>query len=109
MTHSASYQDRLTSGLYDSLVEDLLKLDKTVLANIDWGKDFQRDPHDKLRLVYTDGRAFTTLIFGEIAPSSMGTQHSASGNHYLGSTRRPVCLSYPVILRSHSVSGLNYH
>jgi hypothetical protein len=90
MPPSDSYQESQTSGLYDSPVEDLLKLDKAVLANIDWAKDFQRDPHDKLRLVYTDRLPFTTLIFGEIAPSSMGTQHSASGNHYLGSTRKPV-------------------
>ena len=67
MAASPCYQERLTTGLYDSLVEDLLKLDKSVLANIDWGKDFRRDPQDKLQLIYADGRPFTTLIFGEIA------------------------------------------
>lgn len=90
MAASPCYQERLTTGLYDSLVEDLLKLDKSVLANIDWGKDFRRDPQDKLQLIYADGRPFTTLIFGEIAPASMGTQHSAVGNHYMGSARKPV-------------------
>ena len=109
MAPSASYQDRQTTGLYDCLVEDLLKLDKAVLTNIDWAKDFHQGPHDKLQLVYTDGRRFTTLIFSEIAPGSMGTQQSASGNHYLGSTRKLVHLSSHIILCSPSLPGLYHH
>lgn len=95
MAESDCFTDRLSSGLYDSVIKDLLTLDKTLLANLEWEKDFSRDNVDHRRLVFTDGRPFTTLIFGEIAPANMGTLHSALGNHYMGSSRKPVCSFLP--------------
>lgn len=62
---------------------DLLRLDKALLANLEWEKDFNRDNIDHCRLTFTGGRPFTTLIFGEIAPASMGTLHSC-GQPLLG-------------------------
>jgi hypothetical protein len=90
MVEPDCFTERVNSGLYNSLIKDLLKLDKALLTNLEWEKDFNRDSIDHHWLVFTDGWPFTTIIFGEIAPASMGTLHSTLGNHYMGSSHKPV-------------------
>ena len=88
MTSDNCYKTRTTSGLYDTFTQDLLNLGNYALANIEWRRDFKCDPSDNCQLIYSDGRPFTTIICGEIAPASMGTCHSAMGNHYVGPNKK---------------------
>ncbi|KAF8340217.1 hypothetical protein F5887DRAFT_1284308 [Amanita rubescens] len=87
MSSDECYETRTTSGLYDTFIQNLLNLGNHALANIEWRKDWKRDPNDSRELIFSDGRPFTTVIFGEIASASMGTRHSAMGNHYVGSNK----------------------
>lgn len=105
MTSPTCYDEQITSGLYDSLVQKFLNLDKALLSNLEWSKDIKRDPADHRRLLFSDGRPFTTLVFGEIAPQSMGSLHSAVGNHYMGSSRKPVRPGLFIFLDTPNVSN----
>lgn len=105
MSSDDFYKARADSGLYDTLVEDLLQLDTCVLANLEWNIHFIRDPKVDKQLIFKDGRPFTTLVFGEIAPSALGTRHSALGNHFLGSANSKKTVWHHLFLASrHSLS-----
>jgi hypothetical protein len=96
MSDSLLYQSRVSSGDYDRLSANLLTFNKHALVNLEYGRDFERDSRRGFKIISEseNRRApFSTWLFGEIAPHSVGTLHQASGNHYIGCP--PVSTSLP--------------
>ena len=95
MSDSSLYLNRLESGDYDQLVNRLRDMGSRALINLEYNRDFERDIRNGFNVKSNDDKIvpFTTWVFGEIAPRSVGTLHQSSGNHYIG--RPPVRL--PVV------------
>lgn len=91
MSAEAAYQKRVSSGFYDEVYQKLQDLNPFLLANLTWDTDFKHDPTYAREFIHTsDGQRFSTFIFGEIAPASDGTIHSALGNHFIGTSPKYV-------------------
>ncbi|KAF8319551.1 hypothetical protein F5887DRAFT_928294, partial [Amanita rubescens] len=86
MSDSAFYLDRVTSGDYNRLIDNVRKMGSRALINLEYKRDFERDTRNGFKLKSNDEKIvpFTAWIFGEIAPRAVGTPHQASGNHYIG-------------------------
>ncbi|KAJ7162721.1 hypothetical protein C8R43DRAFT_821679, partial [Mycena crocata] len=79
---------RVESGLYDDVFAEIVGLDKTGLAGVDYPEDFTRVveawPADmgNLKFVNRKGGEFRFTLFGEIQNPSQGTCLRAQGNHF---------------------------
>ncbi|KAJ6607524.1 hypothetical protein B0H10DRAFT_2227830 [Mycena sp. CBHHK59/15] len=80
------YQERADSGLYDAVVEQLVKMDKQALGNVDYIDDFAKHVEhwsSNARFHDRGGKEFFTNIIGEIAGPVHGTVLRAAGNFYV--------------------------
>ncbi|KAF8320642.1 hypothetical protein F5887DRAFT_1291293 [Amanita rubescens] len=86
MSDPEIYHQRLSSGEYDRLANNLRGMQNRALVNIEYKRDFDRDARNGFKIITNSETVvpFTTWIFGEIAPRAVGTLHQASGNHYIG-------------------------
>lgn len=85
--NAKAYVQRVETGLYDSVAQQMLGMGKASLAACDYQKDFFRKvEHWSGNFVYRDNAngEFRTNVVGEIAPASSGTIMSAKGNHFAG-------------------------
>jgi hypothetical protein len=85
--HSKIFDDRLESGIYDAIAEQLVAMGKSALADAEYKQDFFC--HVEVwsgNYIYRGpaGDEFRTNIIGEICAASFGTIISAKGNHYAG-------------------------
>ncbi len=81
------FEERLKSGLYDELVNNLDAMGKAALGNVDCPADFARyQPAYSTNIEYRtkEGYEFRTVIVGEIAGPMHGTVMRAIGNYYAG-------------------------
>ncbi|KAJ6584272.1 hypothetical protein B0H10DRAFT_1832881, partial [Mycena sp. CBHHK59/15] len=79
-------QERADSGLYDAVVEQLVKMDKQALGNVDYIDDFAKHVEhwsSNARFHDRGGKEFFTNIIGEIAGPVHGTVLRAAGNFYV--------------------------
>ncbi|KAK6996434.1 hypothetical protein R3P38DRAFT_2799750 [Favolaschia claudopus] len=80
------FEERLTSGLYDELVESLQAMGNSALGNVDCPNDFTRHQpqySNNIEFRTSDGGLdFRTAIVGEVAGSLQGTVLRAIGNYY---------------------------
>jgi len=95
-----TYAQRLCDGTYDSIQQQLEKLQSAALANANYTTDFVRacDSIKFIKFKDTSGQEFTTILFGQICHSTYGTRMGAMGNR-----RRPRRYAPPPIS---SVNGI---
>jgi len=92
------YEQRVSSGAYTQLINNLQILESRALISVEYKRDFyQEGKRGFLTVPSGDGsvRPFKTWLFGEIAPRAAGTLHQASGNHYFGKRPVSLCVSSP--------------
>ncbi|KAK7037890.1 hypothetical protein R3P38DRAFT_2770252 [Favolaschia claudopus] len=81
------FEQRLTSGLYDELVQNLQAMGKLALGNVDCPDDFARHQpqySNNIEFRASSGFEFRTMIVGEVAGSTQGTVLRATGNYFTG-------------------------
>ncbi|RDB20445.1 hypothetical protein Hypma_012444 [Hypsizygus marmoreus] len=84
---SKCFPERLSSGLYKRLSDQIINAKSSALANAEYKETFHRDTTDWLKnFNYVDagGRRFMPLVFGEVVSSALGTKMSAKGTFFTG-------------------------
>ena len=91
-TESTIYQQRVSSGAYMRLMDNITAIKSRALVFSEYKHDFYQDSKRGFISHSADGNPtpFKMWLFGEIASRNLGTLHQASRNHYLG--KRPVRL-----------------
>lgn len=89
-----SISERIKDGVYDVFADQLTNMGNDAFANCSFGPPTDSDDSpDFYRIVTERGASFiwnsdksefSTVLFGQIVSSSLGTIHSAKGNHYGG-------------------------
>ena len=85
---SAAFAERVQSGFYESMVSQAKSMEESCLAYADYKRDFFPEPDwgSATRYVTPQKKVFHTNIFGEVCGVDDGTQISAKGNHFVGTT-----------------------
>ncbi|KAF8349183.1 hypothetical protein F5887DRAFT_1070524 [Amanita rubescens] len=86
MSDSAFYLDRVTSGDYNRLIDNVRKMGSRALINLEYKRDFERDTRNGFKLKSNDEKIvpFTAWIFGEIRATCRRNTSPGFGNHYIG-------------------------
>ncbi|TFK58512.1 hypothetical protein BDN72DRAFT_865873, partial [Pluteus cervinus] len=88
---SSAFAERLQNGFYDSMVAQAKSMEESCLAYADYKHHFFPDSDwgSATRYVTPQKKVFHTNIFGEVCGFGDGTQISAKGNHFVGTTENP--------------------
>ncbi|TFK59636.1 hypothetical protein BDN72DRAFT_780458 [Pluteus cervinus] len=88
---SAAFAERIQNGFYDSMIAQAKSMEESCLAFADYKHHFfpEADWGSATRYVTPQKKVFHTNIFGEVCGSGDGTQISAKGNHFVGTTENP--------------------
>ncbi|KAH7931401.1 hypothetical protein BV22DRAFT_1053387 [Leucogyrophana mollusca] len=92
---SSVYTARVQSGLYDSVVDQILALPQgTALAMSTYEEDFRRVTNNwSGNFSYQSANTTVeheSILVGQLCHSSMGTKFNARGNHYAGTGFNPI-------------------
>lgn len=90
-------KDRVESGLYDAIGEQIVAMETAALAGAEYNRDYKRRVEAwSGNYVYKDtkGVDFRTIIVSEIQGSESGTIIAAKGNHYPGPRGTPVIINH---------------
>lgn len=83
----AIIKDRVESGLYDAIGEQIVAMETAALAGAEYNRDYKRRIEGwSGNYIYRDtkGTDFRTIIVGQIQGYDAGTILCAKGNHYPG-------------------------
>lgn len=84
---AAIIKDRVESGLYDAIGEQIVAMETAALAGAEYNRDYKRRIEGwSGNYIYRDtkGTDFRTIIVGQIQGYDAGTILCAKGNHYPG-------------------------
>lgn len=91
-------QERIASGHYENIIDDIRQLGTSFLGNATFNRDFVRvaprwPPHYSYKAKTGDSdKEYRTIVFGEIASPALGTNHCAAGNHSFEAGENMVCI-----------------
>ncbi|KAJ7148131.1 hypothetical protein C8R43DRAFT_889112 [Mycena crocata] len=82
--HSLVYLNRVTSGLYGKVADQMQEMGIAALSNVEYPGDFVRKVEKWGNYSFVDNEAqeFRFNLFGQILPPSLGTNLRAQGNHF---------------------------